>query len=335
VFARTLEISSEINLADTNKQRGGCPQWNRQLFQLRFELSYFRLFVINLDVLARNGWLDYPDRISESPSVPNSETALGGAQGFAIYSLPINADLPTRATRGNYLMYVERTYPRYLTVLSGTFEEYQEKFSAKTRSTLKRKIKKFEAHCGGLHWRQFSGEAEIDIFFEHARVVSMKTYQEKLLENGLPSSPDFVAITKVRARHDELRAFVLYHAEKPIAYLYCPVENGSLLYNYLGYDPDYTSLSPGTVLQWLALESIFSENKFRYFDFTEGEGEHKKLFGTTFQSCATVLFLKNTPLNRLLLFGHVNTTRFSTVVGQWADRFELRPRIKKMLRLRK
>jgi CelD/BcsL family acetyltransferase involved in cellulose biosynthesis len=310
-------------------------RWNRQFFQLRFELSYFRLFVLNIDVFARNGWLDYPDTVSTTPPLPNLETSLSGARGFAIYSLPTNADWPTRSKQGDYLMYVERKYPRYLTDLSGSFESYQEKFSAKTRSTLKRKIKKFEAHCGGLQWRQFVHEAEMDTFFEHARVVSTKTYQEKLLENGLPSSPEFLASSRAHARNDGLRAFVLYHAEKPVAYLYCPVENGSLLYNYLGYDPDYIALSPGTVLQWLALESIFSEQKFRYFDFTEGEGEHKKLFSTGFQNCATILFLNDTLLNRFVLAAHVNTTRVSLVVGKWADRFQLRPRIKRMLRLRK
>jgi Acetyltransferase (GNAT) domain len=311
------------------------PHWNRQFFQLRFELSYFRLFVLQIDVFARNGWLDYPENTYATPPLPKSDIDLNGARGFAIYSLPISADLPTRSKLGKHLVYVERKYPRYLTDLSGTFDDYQAKFSAKTKSTLKRKIKKFETHCAGLHWRRFVREEEMDTFYQHARVVSTKTYQEKLLENGLPSSADFQATMRAQARSDGLRAFVLYHSDKPVAYLYCPAENGSLLYNYLGYDPEYISLSPGTVLQWLALESIFSEKKFRFFDFTEGEGEHKKLFGTTFQNCATVLFLKDTAFNRCLVFSHINTIRVSRAVGRWADRFQLRPRIKRLLRLRK
>ena len=41
-------------------------------------------------------------------------------------------------------------------------------------------------------------------------------------------------------------------------------------------------MSPGTVLQYLALESIFDEKVNSYFDFGEGEGDHKKMFATNF-----------------------------------------------------
>ena len=46
------------------------------------------------------------------------------------------------------------------------------------------------------------------------------------------------------------------------------VREGIVDYAYLGYDPDYLHLSVGTVLQWLALDSLFAERRFRFFDFT-------------------------------------------------------------------
>ena len=163
---------------------------------------------------------------------------------------------------GKYLTYIERQYPRYLTHMGTTFEAYQEKFSSKTRSTIKRKIKKFGDHCGGLVWKSFRAPNEMDHFYSDARTVSKTTYQEKLLENGLPDSDDFRSEMRATAEQDLVRAFVLYDRQKPVAYLYCPVENGDLMYSYLGYDPEYLHLSPGTVLQWLAFDVLFAENRF-------------------------------------------------------------------------
>ncbi|QJQ07721.1 GNAT family N-acetyltransferase [Undibacterium piscinae] len=49
--------------------------------------------------------------------------------------------------------------------------------------------------------------------------------------------------------------------------MYCPIVDDALIYAYLGYDPDYLKLSVGTVLQWLALQDMFAETRFKIFDF--------------------------------------------------------------------
>ena len=69
-----------------------------------------------------------------------------------------------------------------------------------------------------------------------------------------------------------MRAFLLFLAGEPVAYLYLPVSGRTLIYAYLGYDAEHAHLSPGTVLQMAALENLFAEKRFAYFDFTEGEG---------------------------------------------------------------
>lgn len=74
-----------------------------------------------------------------------------------------------------------------------------------------------------------------------------------------------------------------------------------MLYAHLGYDPEFARLSPGTVLQLQALERLFAEERFAYFDFTEGEGAHKAMFGTDHADCASFLLLDPTLANRALL----------------------------------
>ena len=73
-----------------------------------------------------------------------------------------------------------------------------------------------------------------------------------------------------------------------------------MIYAFLGYDPNYMNFSVGTILQWLALEHLFEENSFRFFDFTEGQSAHKKLFATHNVQCANVFFLRDNMRNMFL-----------------------------------
>ena len=120
--------------------------------------------------------------------------------------------------------------------------------------------------------------------------------------------------------------------DKPVSYLYCPVSNGVLIYAFLGYDPGYMNFSVGTVLQWLALEHLFEERSFRFFDFTEGQSEHKKLFATHHIQCANVFFLRSNLRNRFLLHSQRTVDNFSKLAGDKLDQLGLKSKVKKMMR---
>ncbi|HWT13809.1 MAG TPA: GNAT family N-acetyltransferase [Allosphingosinicella sp.] len=78
-----------------------------------------------------------------------------------------------------------------------------------------------------------------------------------------------------------------------------PLEGETLVYAYLGYDPDFADASPGTVLQLEAMRQLMEERRFRLFDFTEGDGQHKRLFATGSVECVDLLLVKPTPANLL------------------------------------
>merc|ERR1712039_96162 len=98
-----------------------------------------------------------------------------------------------------------------------------------------------------------------------------------------------------------MRAFLLHAGGQPAAYLSLPIVGQTLVYAHLGYDPDWARLSVGTVLQMDALERLFAEQRFAWFDFTEGEGAHKAMFGTHAAECSSVVLLEPTLANRTLL----------------------------------
>jgi CelD/BcsL family acetyltransferase involved in cellulose biosynthesis len=104
------------------------------------------------------------------------------------------------------------------------------------------------------------------------------------------------------AARDALRGWLLFVAGRPVSYLYAPAKGTTLDYAHLGYDPDFADLSPGAVLQFEAMRQLIEEKRFTLFDFTEGEGQHKRQFGTGAVECLDLLLLKPSLAN--LLAGH-------------------------------
>ena len=50
-----------------------------------------------------------------------------------------------------------------------------------------------------------------------------------------------------------------------------------------------------------ALERLFAEQRYRHFDFTEGDGAHKAMFGTHSVACSSFMLLSPTFANRALI----------------------------------
>jgi CelD/BcsL family acetyltransferase involved in cellulose biosynthesis len=308
-------------------------QWQRKRVTVKFQLGERTVFTRVL-------WLkvcDVPLRPEAAdgivqPPAPDADLDPGCA-GFLLRSLPVDGAQPRWRVTGPWLCYTPLQFQRYYIDLRQSFDDYRAKFSSKSRSTLNRKVRRFAQRCGGeVRWRRYASVAEMREFHRLARIVSAKSYQERLLDAGLPDSGAFVQEMESLAQGGQVRAFVLFDGETPIAYLYCPVRENVLLYQFLGYDPAYMEWSPGTVLQWQALESIFAERRFALFDFTEGQSEHKRFFATGSVRCANVFFLRRTLPNLSLVLGHIGCAALSEGAGALLDRLGVKARVKKFIR---
>lgn len=306
--------------------------WERQQVPFKFQLGDWTLFSVTRSMQVRAVKLN--DRtLPVERLVPPADPLPAGGQGFAVHALKIATDQPILRTSGNYLCYTQLQYRHCFIDLGLSFDGYQKKFSSKTRSTITRKIKKYAEHCGGsTPWKVYKTPAEMREFLKMAREVSVKTYQEHLLDAGIPDSEEFATEMEVRARENRVRAYVLFDGPHPVAYLYCPVDDGVLIYAYLGYDPAYMKMSVGTVLQWLAVEQIFAESCFKFFDFTEGQSEHKRLFSTNEVLCANVIFLKKSLGNKILIYSHLLMGRLSNGLGDFLAKLGIKTRVKQFMR---
>ncbi|WP_174596111.1 GNAT family N-acetyltransferase [Sphingomonas azotifigens] len=213
------------------------------------------------------------------------------AQGYLVTSLPEAACGPLLG--GGMLGLVRQRYTRFHVDLSIGFEAWFAGLSANTRQGLRRKAKRI-----GGEVRRYRTPAEMEAFYPLARALSARTYQERLLGAGLPEDP---AGLQRLAAADAVRAWLLLVEEQPVAYLCCPAVGDTLIYAHVGHDPAFAPVSPGAVLQLEALRDLFAEARFAWFDFTEGEGQHKRQMASGGVACVDLLLLRPTLANRLLI----------------------------------
>jgi len=228
------------------------------------------------------------------------------ADGYRIFSAPQDSAELIRAMAPGYIIGGRHDYPRHFIDMTGDFQSYLGHFSGKTRSTLRRKARKLESEAaqvggGAVVIREFRTPAEITEFLDLALPLSRRTYQARMLDAGLPDDDAARSEMMELAVQDNLRCYLLFFRGIPISYLFLPIKGTSVIYAYLGYDEEYRRLSPGTVLQLHALEQLFAERRYRYFDFTEGDGPHKAMFGNRSMDACSFFLLRATPGNRLLL----------------------------------
>lgn len=216
------------------------------------------------------------------------------ADGYLVTSQP--EPIPAELYAQGLLATVRQRYTRYHVDLAAGGAAWLASLSGSARSTIKRKAKTLAAANGGaLDVRAYRTTEELAAFHPLARIVSATTYQERLLDSGLP---DDAAMLLQHAAEDRARAWLLFVGGEPIAYLCCTAEGGALRYDHVGHDPAYNDLSPGAVLQVEALRALFAERRFARFDFTEGEGQHKRQFSTGGTACVDLLLLRPTLANR-------------------------------------
>lgn len=257
-------------------------------------------------------------------SLPVLASLPADADGYLVTSLP--ADLVGALDVRGMLLFVRQRYVRYHADLRIGEDAWLATLSGSARSGLKRKTKRLAAASGGtIDIRRYATPAELAVFHPLARIVSAATYQERLLSSGLPDGQDALRRLASLAGEDRLRGWLMFLDDAPIAYLCCTADGESLRYDHVGHDPAHNDLSPGAVLHYAAMRQLFAD-RFARFDFTEGEGQHKRQFATGGTACVDLLLLRPTIVNRLTVAA---LGRFDGAAA-WAKRTVAHPRLARL-----
>jgi CelD/BcsL family acetyltransferase involved in cellulose biosynthesis len=257
---------------------------------------------------------------------PDLPALYPGAHGYQVMSLP-QALVPRLAGAG-LLAFERQRYTRHYTDLTIGYHAWLAALSGNARSSLKRKSKKLAQHPDGMTIRAFRTAGELAEFHALARPLAALTYQERLLGFGLPDDADFLREMYALAAEDRVRAWLLTLGGRAVAYLWCSAEGHALRYDYVGHDPALSDWSPGTVLHAAAFRDLCAEGRFARFDFTEGEGQHKRQFATGGVACVDLLLLRDTLANRATIAA---LRTFDLGLG-WAKRAVAHPGLARLAR---
>lgn len=306
--------------------------WTVKPIQLRYSISDLCLFRVTL--LGEVYRCPFDPFAAEVPGIKDLPLRLTEKVEFVAFTdLRIEQPLPrVRTLPGGFLYCLNQTQ-NYFIDLQGSFENYLRSLSSKTRSTLKRKVRRFTELSGGqIDFRIYISPTQMHQYYDLARRVARMTYQEKLFDGALPDTQEFCQEIQRLASDDRVRGFLLFLDEQPVAYLYVPLLEGVAQYAFLGYNPNFAEHSPGTVLLYMVMQYFFAERNVRYFDFGYGMNQTKVVFSTGQFLRADVYFFRKSFTNLLVLYGHTWMDWFSEFCGRVLDRFGLRRVIKRWLR---
>jgi len=271
--------------------------------------------------------------LDDPPALPVEATVRETVDVCVVRSQPVSNALPRFSRTDGWIRYVPHQYNRYFVELAGTFENYLKHFSGKLRNTIKRHVRRFcEVSDGKIDFRQYATAEELDKFRPLAIELSARTYQTRVLGCGLPTTTDFWRRAREAAERGEIRAYLLFLAERPVAFIYCVVERGIIEQRYLGFDPDCRDHAPGVVLLYCTLQSLFAAGVDRIFDFTEGENLQKQQFGTKHVYCADIYFFRNGLANAALVGLHCVIDVFSDWLGRRLEALGIKGAVKHLVR---
>lgn len=264
------------------------------------------------------------------PHLPPLDPA---ADGYLVTSLPERQCDALASAAGGMLAFVRQRYVRRYADLTTGFDAYLTQLSGNTRSAIKRKGKKVAQASGGqLDVRRYATPEQLAEFHGIARRLALGTYQERLMGAGLPDTPDFTQRMFSMAGAGRVRAWLLYVGGEPAAYLYCPIRDGTAIYEFVGHDPKFNDLSVGAVLQVEALRDLFGEPSVERFDFTEGDGQHKRQFATGGVECCDVLLLRPSVANRLAIAALAAFDRIMALAKNAVEKLGLQEMAKRVRR---
>ena len=255
-----------------------------------------------------------------------------GIEVTRICSCPLQPTKRTIALLPHAILYIPAQYEHLYIPIGGSFEQYLQKFSSKTRWTLRKKLKRLVDESGAAPFCEYSAAQGMAEFYSLARAVSQKTYQERLLDAGIPRAKDFPLELERLARTSGVRGYILMHQSLPMAYALCFAHGDTLTLDKTGYDPQYAHLNPGTVLTYLMIERLFQKQEFRVFDFGTGYYEYKALFSSGRVPCADIMYLRRTLRNFVLVFSHAGLDRASRIIKKGLAGLGIKSRVKKWIR---
>jgi len=304
--------------------------WTRSVEPLRFFVGGRDLGALHIPALTLNVPFTHLSTSLED-TAPPWETLPPEIEAAVVPAQPVDNDPPRLALPPGMVRYVGPATTRFFVDLRGTFTEYLHKFGAKQRYDMTRKPRKFAEFSGGqIQWREFRSADELQLFYCLANQISERSWGVELGGHGFAGRVSEAELQELAGR-DLARGYVLFHGDRPVAYVFCREQHEHLLYQYIAYDQDYAKWSPGAVLLYLILERLFEEREYEFLDLGEGTLGYKSFFSNRSIRCVRVIYFRRTPRNLAIACTHHALCATSVAAGRLLAQIGLKQGIRHWL----
>jgi hypothetical protein len=231
----------------------------------------------------------------------------------------------------NFRLYSPRgVTPHPLIRISGSFNDYLKKFSPKSRKNRLREIKKLREQ-GEVRLVRVVSPLEVDGYVDTAAEISRKSYQYNVLGAGIRDAQLWKGRLKFAAEHGWLRSYLLTCNAVPCSFLIGYQYERIFYHANVAFDPAWSHLGVGTVLQMLILEDVFGRDQPDLYDFGT-HGGYKEFFSNDSYLESDIYLFSRRAYPFLAQISHHTFRSVSKTAGALLDRFDLKQRIKGSIR---
>lgn len=161
-----------------------------------------------------------------------------------------------------------------------TAEEFYANITRKRKKEWKRLGRRLEEAAGGaLRVECYDQVSHLDHFIEVASMISAMTYKTALNAGFDDSSLTRSTLTQAAGR-SWWRAYILYAGDVPCAFETGIIYGRTYFAEAIGYNPEWSDFSPGTILFVKVLEDLSRSTQVNIFDYGFGGAAYKERFGT-------------------------------------------------------
>lgn len=256
---------------------------------------------------------------------------IGPNEGLSIEGLPVESLLYKQLLHYNSL-HLGKPYLHQSIAMPATYDDYLEQLSNRSRKSIlysQRKAKKdFDVTL-----LKCDATDKIDDFLDSAIAISKTTYQWNLLGLGLRDRGALKLTLLKWQKQQALCCYILLFDDVPVSFMLGYIYKSTYYYIDVGFNPDWSKYSVGSVLQLEVLEDLYHLDLPPIsFDFSTGYGEHKARFGNVEQNEINMMLLSKTFKNRLRVFTYNVSSKVSDNLVQLVDKLGIKKRLKKILR---
>lgn len=176
--------------------------------------------------------------------------------------------------------------------MEGTFDKYAAAhFNSKQRGNMRRHLKVLERELGPARLRRFAAPEEVEPFLADARIISRASWQYAAVGPHFETTEDWQRKLDDLARRGVLRSYILYAAERPLAFVLGYQRSDVFYHVKTGYDRSLSKLAPGIAILSSILDDLGKAGRPQRVNFMFGDTEYKREFANVHHDCDELMLL--------------------------------------------